>query len=236
MAIKKRNELKESFRKGAIPSQEDFGDIFDSFIHRSEDGWFGEDTGVKLSPTNFSQNLMSFIKDINTKSVIWSIKAYNTTNDSFGLNLVDKDGNSKITIDNNGFIGIGTLTPQTNLDINGTLQCSCRRGSYKSGKVLGDGKWHKIIENSTDCSLFEITAKINKYGLGQHAIIHAIAANAFNGKRKEIRTTSACYGKDKQLIELQWTGTDFKYNLEIRTRQNYDNNCYIEYYITNLWF
>ena len=214
MAIKKRNELKESFCKGAIPSHEDFGDIFDSFIHRSEDGWFGEETGV---------------------TVIWSIKTYNTTNDSFGLNFVDKDGNSKITIDNNGFIGIGTLTPQTNLDINGSLQCRSRRGSYKQGKVLGDGKWHKIIEDITDCSLFEVTAKINKYGLGQHAIIHAIAANAFNGKRKEIRTTSACYGKDKQLIELQWSGTDFKYNLEIRTKQNYENNCYIEYFVTSLW-
>ena len=69
-----------------------------------------------------------------------------------------------------------------------------------------------------------------------HSIIHATAANAFNGGKKDINITRAYYGSFRNRIELRWTGDTFDYNLEIRTKRDYEDNSYIEYYITNLWF
>ena len=133
-------------------------------------------------------------------------------------------------------IGVGTTKPECKLDVAGEIQFTGRRGTYKQGKVLGDGKWHTIIESLTDCHAFEIVAKINKYGFCMHSIIHAIAVNAFNGPVQSINVTSAYYGSSKNNIELRWSGNDFNYNLEIRTRSSYDGEYYIEYYVTNLWW
>ena len=239
MTIKKRNELKMAFKKGSIPTQEDFSNLIDSFIHKEEDGLFGAEGGLKMVPlgsSGSSKKFASFLKNVTNKTAVWSLEPHPNNSEEFGLNFVDLNGVSQFLISSNGYVGLGTLSPQTKLDVNGNMQSFGRRGNYKSGKVLGNGKWHKIIEHLTDCHLFEIVAKINKPGCGMHSIIHATAANAFNGEKKDINITRAYYGSFRNRIELRWTGDTFDYNLEIRTRRDYEDNSYIEYYITNLWF
>lgn len=236
MPVKTKKELKNAFKKGSIPTQEDFENLIDSFIHIEESSWPGSEDGAKFLPCGTSKKFASFFYNIVNKSAVWIIEPYPKNNDIFGLNLVDINGKSKLLVSNNGDIGIGTLSPQTKLDVDGNIQSCGRRGTYKNGKVLADGEWHKIIEHLSDCHIFEIVAKVNKPGYGMHSVIHSIATNAFNGSRKDINTTCSYYGSFRNKIKLRWTGDTFDYNLEIKTAKNYEGEYYIEYYITNLLF
>lgn len=236
MVVKSREELKEAFSNGKIPTEDDFKNLIDSSIHKTEDGFFDDKNGLSIAPNNVSKKMLSFCDNVNRKSVVWAVEANSSSENSFDLNLVDNQGKSRMTISDAG-VGIGgTMNPECSLDVVGDMQSAGRRGTYKRGKVLGDGKWHVIIDSLTDCHAFEIVAKINKYGFGMHSIIHAIAVNAFNGSGQEINTTSAYYGSSKNKIELRWTGNDFNYCLEIRTHSSYEGEYYIEYYVTNLWW
>ena len=76
MAIKKRTELKMAFKKGAIPTQEDFADLIDSFAHKKEDGWFNDEDGVIITPSGPSKRIASFFKNIVNKSAVWTLEAY----------------------------------------------------------------------------------------------------------------------------------------------------------------
>lgn len=236
MAIKNRKELKSAFKKGNIPTQDDFENLIDSLVHKHEDGLFDENNGICISSSGASNKLVSFCESMNKKNILWSLEQNTNINNDSGLNLVDKNGDSLMYINNKSFVGIGNVTPQCKLDVNGEIQTTGRRGTYKYGRVLGDGKWHVIIDQLSDCHVFEIVAKINKYNFGRHSIIHAIAANAFNGKGNKINITNAFYGDSKNSIDLCWDGEEFNYNLKIRTTNNYDGEFYIEYYITNLWW
>ena len=82
MTIKKRNELKMAFKKGSIPTQEDFSNLIDSFIHKEEDGLFGAEGGLKmvpLGPSGSSKKFASFFKNVilSTPSHLVSPKNHN---------------------------------------------------------------------------------------------------------------------------------------------------------------
>ena len=235
MAIKTRNELKKAFQRGSIPTQEDFANLIDSLSHIEEDGWFNREYGWKISPSGISNKMISFLKNMTEKSPIWTLEQHKLDDENCGLNLINSYGESNFYLNYNGNIGIGTIEPKGKLDVNGEIYCQGRKGTYCYGSVPGDGEWHQIITNLKDCHVFEIVAKINKYKKGIHSIIYAIAVNAFNGYRKDINKITAYYKSYRDQIDLRWTGEDFNYNLEIRTRKDQHNNCDIEYNISKLF-
>ena len=234
MAIKTRNELKRAFQRGSIPTQEDFANLIDSLSHIEEDGFYNKDYGWKISSSGVSNKMMSFLKNMNEKSPLWTLEKYKIDDERYSLNLLNSYGESNFYLNYNGNIGIGTTDPKTKLDINGEICCHGRKGTYKYGSVSADGQWHKIITNLDDCNAFEIVAKINKYKKGVHSIIYAIAVNAFNGSRKDINKITAYYKSYRDQIDLRWTGDEHNYNLEIRTRKNQNNDCLIHYNIAKL--
>lgn len=235
MSIKKRNELKNFFINGSIPTQENFCDLIDSLVHKEEDSWFSEDDGVRLYPLGNSSKLLSFFENIGEKTPFMSLKK-SFDSDTCALNFVNNSNDSCLYLRVDGFIGVGTVNPDCRLDVRGNSQSYGRRGTFRKGKVLGNGEWHTIIDNLSDCHAFEIIAKINKPGKGMHSIVHAIAVSAFNGKCSEIKETVAYYANSKDKIEFKWGGNDFNYNLNMRTKRNYGENFFIEYYVTNLWW
>ena len=241
MPVKDRDKLKNVFSKGSIPKQEDFGDLIDSFVHKEEDEWFDQNLGFRLRPANKSCKLLSFCKNASDRSPVLSVEKHPKDEDNFGLNLVDSNGESKFFVNNNGNVGVGKTDPQSKLDVNGNFQSCGRRGTYVNGKVLADGEWHPIITGLSDCHIFEVVAKFSKYGCGVHSLLYAIAMNAFQGYRGEIKEIHTHY-EPRDRIELRWMGDDFNYRLEIKSRKNHvgdekeENKCMIEYYITNLWW
>ncbi|HEY8402140.1 MAG TPA: adhesin, partial [Cytophagaceae bacterium] len=145
-------------------------------------------------------------------------------------------GDSILTLTNSGKVGINNNNPEFELDVKGAVAMSGRIGNAYQGKVLADGKWHPILTDLNGCHAFEIVAGIGKKKTGRYALIHAFALSTFGKSKSKIDIRQAYYGVRSNRIELKWTGTTYSYNLEMRTRNTYDGEFYIQYYISKLWF
>ena len=236
MAITTRQELKKNFEKGSIPTQQDFENLIDSMLHKQDEGLISQDYGLSLTPKGESSRMLTFFNNVNDLKPTWNIEQYPKNDPNFGLNLTDKQGESKLFIQTDGNIGIGTIAPSDKLTVEGNISMHGRRGTYACGKVLGDGNWHTIIPSLNSCHAFEIIAKIGKKGRGLYAITHAIALSTFGRSHNTIRKTRSYYGSFRNKIDLRWTGETFNYALQIRTQRNYGEGSMIQYYVTNLWW
>lgn len=236
MAIVSREVIKKNFEKGSIPTQQDFEDLIDSMFHKQDDGLISQDYGLRLTPKGSSSKLITFFNNLNDFKPTWSIEQYPKNSTEFGLNILDKQGESKLFIQANGNIGIGTINPQEKLTVDGSISMHGRRGTYASGEVPGDGNWHSITPPLSDCHAFEIIAKIGKPGRGLYAMTHAIALSTFGNSQSKINKTKAYYGSFRNRIDFRWVGETFNYVLQIRTQRAYGEDSMIKYYVTNLWW
>ncbi|TAE50569.1 MAG: adhesin [Cytophagia bacterium] len=233
MSLQNRNTLKNFFRKGQMPSEVHFTDLIDSVVNKVDDGLTKTlDDGLMLSPMGASKKLLSFFKSIEDKNPAWSVEI-----DSGNANLDFNNhlGESVLSLQIDGNVGVQTRTPQYELDVNGFIGSKGRLGTYKKGKVLGDGKWHPILSDLTGCHSFEVSAGIGKKKTGKYALIHANAISTFGKSRPKITINQGYYGTRCNKIEMRWTGTTYAYQLEMRTRCNYEGEYYIQYYIASLW-
>ncbi|MDD9139790.1 MAG: adhesin [Candidatus Cardinium sp.] len=236
MAITNREKLKKNFEKGAIPTHNDFEDLIDSMFHKQDDGLISPDNGLSLSPKGDSSKLITFFNSLNDFKPTWSIEPYPKNSSAFGLNLTDKNGESKFFIESNGYVGLGTLNPSERLTVQGNINMHGRRGNYASGKVAGDGQWHDITPALNACHAFEVIAKIGKEGCGVHALTHAIALSTFGGSSNKIQKIRAYYGSFRNRIDVRWKGSTFNYTLQIRSMRDYGEGSMLQYYVTNLWW
>jgi hypothetical protein len=236
MAIISRSQLKKAFERGAIPSQEDFESLIDSMFHKQDDGFMSQEEGLKLSPKGSTRKLISFFDNLSDFKPRWGIEQYPQNSPDFGLNFVDQQGESRLFIQADGNVGVGTLNPSEKLDVQGNINMRGRRGTYALGEVPGDGNWHTITPNLNSCHAFEVIAKIGKPGRGLYAMVHALALSTFGHSSNKIKKTVAHYGSFRNKIDLRWAGFTFDYYLQIRTRRNYGDESMIKYYITNLWW
>ena len=236
MAIISRSQLKKSFEKGSIPSQQDFENLLDSVLHKQDDGLISQEEGLKLSPKGSDRKMLTFFNTLSDLKPRWGIEQYPKHDANFGLNLVDQDGESKLFIKPGGNVGIGTLDPTAKLEVNGNINMHGRRGMYSFGEVPGDGAWHNITHKLNQCHAFEVIAKIGKPGRGLYSMVHAFALSTFGRSRNKISKTRAYYGNFRNRICLQWAGHTFDYYLQIKTKRNYGDESMIQYYVTNLWW
>lgn len=236
MAITDREGLKKKFETGSIPTQHDFEDLIDSMFHKQDDRLVSQDHGLSLSPKGSSSKLITFFNSLSDFKPTWSIEPYPKNMPEFGLNISDKNGDSKLFIQANGHIGVGTTNPSEKLTVYGNISMHGRRGTYTAGEVPGDGNWYNITPPLNACHAFEIIAKIGKLGRGLHAMTHAIALSTFGDSSSKIRKTKAYYGSFRNKIDLRWAGDTFNYTLQIRTQRAYGEDSTIKYYVTNLWW
>ncbi len=233
MPIQNRNTLKSFFKKGQLPSESHFYDLIDSLINKVDDGMAKTlDDGLMLSPIGSSKKLISFYKSIEDKNPAWSLEI---NSGDGNLNINNHVGDSILTLTNSGKVGVNNSTPQQALDVKGNIAMSGRIGNKYTGKVLGDGNWHPILTELNGCHSLEIVAGIGKKKTGRYAMLHAFALSTFGKSKNKIDVRQAYYGVRSNKIELRWTGTTYNYNLEIRTRNTYDGEYYIQYYIADLW-
>ncbi len=233
MPLQNRKSLKGYFRKGQLPSEGHFHDLIDSTINKVDDGMSKTmEDGLMLSPIGESRKLISFYKKIEDKSPVWRMEV--DENDA-ALRFTNKVGDGVLNVCEDGKVGINKENPEADLHVNGTVSMSGRQGNAYKGKVPADGKWHKIVENINGCQVLEVVAGVGKKKTGKYALIHAIAMSAYGKSKNKIRKTDARYGIRGNKIKLRWTGSTYKYSLEIKTRSNYGDNVALCYNIQKLW-
>ncbi len=233
MSLQNRETLRNYFRKGNLPTEQNFYDLIDSIINRVDDGMSKTvDEGLMLSPIGNSEKLISFYKSIEDKSPAWSIDI--NKGDS-NLHVKNRMGNSLVTIKPEGKIGINNSNPEEALDVNGVVAQKGRKGTAYEGKIPGDGKWHTIIDELNGCHAFEILAGIGKKKTGKYALIIAQALSTFGKSRNRIRYAQAYYGMRSNRILLRWRGDTYNFRLEMRTKASYGDGFFLNYFISQLW-
>jgi hypothetical protein len=248
MALQNRKTLKEYFKAGNIPSENNFSDLIDSMVNIRNDGIHrSQDHGFHIETTGKMNRLLSFFRGDDTRKPVWVIDM-DTSFSALCIKKVETANNedeikSLFLITNDGKIGINKHTPLHELDVNGTVCCSGRIGNYsdqnKRKRITADGEWHELLGNLSGCHAYEIVAGVGKEKTGKYALMHAIAINIF-GKKGKIRYTQSTYMSRNDSIRLKWVGNKKGYALMIRTMSDYgstDNRVInIKYSITRLWF
>ncbi|OHX64971.1 hypothetical protein [Flammeovirga pacifica] len=233
MALQDRNTLKEFFKKGALPSASHFSDLIESSVNKIDDGLNKNmENGLSVTPVGRSEKLISFFKNIEEKSPLWSFDIDKATE---SIHLKDKNKNSLISFTHQK-VGIQKEDPQYTLDVNGWIGAEGVIGTYKQGKIPGDGKWHNILENLSGCHMYEIVAGIGKKQTGKYSMIIANAVSTYGKSKSAIDYTRAYYGVRCNQIQLRWKGDVFNYALQMRTRCDYEDDILIKYYITKKWY
>ncbi|MCP4667820.1 MAG: hypothetical protein GY849_15825 [Deltaproteobacteria bacterium] len=122
-----RGELRQLFRKGAKPTEEVFGDLFESFLNAKDDGVEkprGEETPLKITAQGVDQNILDFYDD---QSLSWRISQ--NSGDKSGLSVSSGSGDSRLFIEaENGNIGMGSSDPAAKLHV---VQSSATQNAFR---------------------------------------------------------------------------------------------------------
>ncbi len=253
-----RENLRNLFKNGLIPTENDYALLIESTINKLDDGFSkNEVDGLKITKAANSEKLISFYTDIDEDIAAFSMQLNPTPKPNIAITAFNnqkantdiekplqqqpddslQSTSKSFCIDADGNVGIGKVSNDNyKLDVNGFAGFKGRIGNI-TRKIPADGKWHPIITNLNNCQAFEIMASTGKKEKGRFAILHAIALSAFGGKkaRGKINKTSSYYGFCWNKINLKWTGTAKNYALQMRTGRNYGDDVFIIYYITELW-
>lgn len=233
MARRNRKTLKNFFQKGQLPTQENFSDLIDSMVNVVDEGFSKSiNDGLEISPIGDSQKLISFFRNIEDKSPIWS---YETDKLNNNLSFNNRNGDKVLVLNEEKRVGINTENPGTTLDVNGILSYKGRLGTYKYGLVPANGKWQSIITGLDACNAFEIMAGVGKKKSGKYSLMHAFALSTFNSENK-ISYHQSFFKTMCNSIKLKWSGSMHDYSLEIKSRSDFGEDIYIQYSISKLWF
>lgn len=246
MSKRSRNDLKDLFKQGKMPGQEDFADLIDSSLNTLDES-FDRDAqnGMKMAQVGGGV-LQSYYRDINAGDPLWRLGM----EPDGALSLCDgqQEPHPVLTLtstdDGRGgtrnAVGIGCTRPGQALDVVGTVAADGWIGRAGQRAVPADGEWHDITGALTGCQAWEVMAGAGtREGAGQYALTHAFAMNAFNGSGN-ITHHQAYFRSRSSRIELRWSGVDkktpFGFKLQMRVGCNYGQNVWIKYHMTQLWF
>jgi len=232
MAQQNRNTLKNYFKKGALPTENQFADFIDSVTNIIDDGFEkSAEHGLKIAAIGDREKLISFFRKMEMVAPDWSVGVHPETG---RFHIRNADGRSLLTLTAEGRVGIGCDDPQGDIDLRGTLGMEGRIGRFRQGLVPADARWHAIVGDLDGCHAFEVTAGAGKKREGRYALVHAVALNTFKG-RGRVTLHQAHFDARCNRIKLRWRGKRHNYRLEIRTCRPYGGDAAIRYHIARLW-
>ncbi|BDD10011.1 hypothetical protein FUAX_24430 [Fulvitalea axinellae] len=242
MAILNRKTLKNFFRKGQLPSEVHFASLIESTVNKVDDGFAKSlEDGLQLSPQGSSSNLLSFFRSIRDKGPKWNL-AINPSKDAEGLSINDLGKmESALFLKEGGGIGIRTIAPKYDLDVNGWVGMKGRTGTYLQGEVPADGRWHPILVNMDRCVAFEIVARVGAgEGRGKYALAHIVALCAFGKSKSKVNINQSYFGWFMNRIKARWVGDVKDFSLELGTASHYGlkkngDPFKIKYRVTQIW-
>src|SRR5690606_17966422 len=145
-----REQLKEFFRNGKIPSEKHYADLINSMVHKVDDGFSKDEiNGLRISSTEETKNLISFYKDLNEQDPFYVVAKDELDPDALTFKPFHAVENAKNETDssfffhNNGKLGIGKkCDDKFKVDVNGFVGFEGRIGTYNSGTRPANGRWH----------------------------------------------------------------------------------------------
>jgi hypothetical protein len=249
MAIKNRRTLKNYFRNGSVPSQEEFEDLIDSSLNLIDEGFDKTpDQGFQIAQLGDSGKLISFSKAELGASSLYFMNIDESNNLTIGsrlhpsiLCLLEK-ADQEIRVGIGLDAGRADIQPDIGaikLDIGGAVRAEGRIGvvsQYNSEErvALADGQWHSITDDLSGCQAFEVMAGAGgPKSQGRYALMNAIAMNAYHPRgilfnflnlKRKIKCHHAYYRSRNDKLGLRWSGQGGKnsnYRLQIRSNANY---------------
>jgi hypothetical protein len=234
MARRNRQTLKESFRQGKKPVEQDFGNLIDSTLNILDDGFSKTpENGMGLAPLLENGTVISIFKELADSEPQWEI-AINQERCLEIRRCEDDKHTPVLVLRPDGVIELGGRGEA--IVLKDTLQTPVREGSLYRGSVPADGFWYDITGELDGCQALEVTAYASgRQHSGKHAVLVATATTCF-GAHSKIRKTASHYGSYGHKICLRWKKSDgkFKVKLQLKTIFKYDNKAQIHYHITGL--
>lgn len=232
MARRNRETLRKFFARGKMPTEEHFTDLIDSSLNMIDEGLAKSgDKGLSLAPLDEVGHVISIFQKIEDDEQKWSILLDKNT----GNLIIQKfDNTPLLTLNQNGFVGFGVPDPQYQIHTNQMTGLYGRTGTYATGQVPGDGKWHNITEPLRGCYAFEVIAGCGKPGEGKYALIIASAIQCF-GSHRRIYPMQSWYGIRCNRLRLRWNKQGDHCLLQIKTRCDYGEQTMIDFNLSSLW-
>jgi len=240
-----REELKKLFRNGKLPSEKDFSELIDSGVNKLDDGFVkDDDQGLVIASTGESKKFISFFRKTDELNPFVVMERSVENSEALRITPFSESGNAATNNNSfffhtNGSLGLGTPADEKyRLQIaNGFTGMYARSGTFATGKVPANGKWHPIITQLNNCQAFEVVARTGVKHSGKFAMMHAIAVSTFGGPRARNKVKKVCaqYGFFWNKINLKWSGKLHDYALMLRSNSNYGYGVYIHYHVTRLW-
>lgn len=254
MPAQSREQLKKYFRNGALVREEYFADLIDSTVNKISDKVEPtSDSGLGLAPSDTGKRYLSFFRDAvseknNTPSFIVHAVGNQQEMLSIGIPATKKEELKSVmafkTVTNsmgvtNARIGINTINPLCDLEVNGSIGMRNRIGRYYDStidynQVKADGHWHKILTNLSGFTSFEIISAVNEPD-GKYAMYYTVLTIA-KESNKRISAINQQYKWWWQRLQMRCV-VERKgvYGIEIRTAVKYNGSPIIYNRITRLW-
>lgn len=231
MARRNRETLKNYFRQGKRPGEQEFEDLIDSSLNTLDDGYSGSpQTGIGLTPKTSQGTVISVFRNPEDTRAIWEI-AVDKNNADLHIRRCEGEESVPLTI-------FKYEIPEVVFD--GIISSKGRKGVFKTGSVPADGTWQDIFEPEdcieSGCWAFEIAAGCGERQKGRYALVAATAVQCF-GANPKIHTTQSHYGQWGNKIKIRWKKIKGEHNarLQMKTYFRYDEDVRIRYQICNLW-
>ena len=248
-----RKELKERFKAGRMPTEEDFMSLIDSLVNSVDEGFdVSEENGLQIKQKKDGGCLASFFANLSEHRPQWLLKLRKDIKkgeSSLDIKTPNMLKDSGVTIVSPTFanreeskvrVGVGNAEPQCELDVDGVIASKGRIGAENSKfNVPADGNWHDVTGVLDGCQCFEIVAGVGgNEGDGRFALAHAIAVNVFN-EHPTVKITQSYSGGRGSKIDIRWRKCENKYTytLQMRVRHKFDKTGEIKvrYHLTKLW-
>ncbi|HEX7817335.1 hypothetical protein [Dyella sp.] len=258
MTIRNRESLRNYFSDGALPSQEHFADLIDSMLNMSDEGFRKSvERGFEISAASGYEALLSFFRDQDPDLPLWNVGFGGAR----GQLLIranqdqqeeqDKTASPLWCMDPAGRIGVRRSEPEAELDVDGVVRSTGRRGADARANpkpLKANGEWQDLTDDLVGCQAFEIVAGVGHRGHGRFSLLQAVALNTYNptlgifdfiNRKRGIKSNHAFYARRCDRLQLRWNGThgrDARYRLQIRTGCDFGEHVTIQANLTRLWF
>jgi hypothetical protein len=236
MAKRNRETLKNHFKQGERPTQQAFEDLIDSTLNTLDDGFSGSPhIGIGLSPLTEKGVIISTFRSPGDQYPAWEI-VINKNSGDFEIQRCENGISQPVfSIKHQK----DTQDQDSDIILNGMIRCKGIKGSYKTGQVRADGKWHDLLDESQQeegCVALEVTAGCGERNKGRYALLTATAMHCY-GSRCKIKKVRSNFGLWGNRLCLRWVKIKNKFacRLQIKTSFRYGEGVMIRYQISQLW-
>ena len=225
--ITDRKKLKNYFKKGNLPGESAFEKLIDSTFNIADDKLDISEDGLMIYPSeNGKDKLLSFFEDRDNTDATWVMLISKEGERGISINQIAHAKSDDSSMEesfnppslfiqkDSGKVGLGTNSPNQQLDVNGLISSKGRMGNFLEGYLPADGYWYNVFDTEEGLSgsnAFEIMAHAEgKEKEGRSALMHAIAVCSNGNSNPKITKTVAYQGRRWNKIDIRWESRNIR--------------------------